>query len=358
MSNLGRKPSQAESVDLSSKKLSQIPPINNPSRILSLNLANNLFIDLPDLNIFSNLRDLFIDHNSITNLSFISTLTQLQQLDVSYNALTTLDFLQDLPNIHTVYAAHNKITTIKPELPPTLKTLDISFNQLNSLKFIESSSLDSLECLDIADNLIFDMREIKYLAELPILKYCYVGFLKKDMDTKLAELAKFVCPSLLEFDDINCSNMNPDFDQYQVIHMLSAGTEAEFKAFVNVVEQEIKWNQPVFIDFVEKKQSKEEDELEARIRAIESKISNPEQDEELKSRVEEIEKNVASLVDKQDSDKGVSELDQLAGNGIPKVQQIQVEINDIRQKLTKITELLYAHDRALQTMWNEIYQND
>lgn len=354
MSSSGRKINQGETVDLSSKKLMQIPPISNPTYVTSMNIANNLFTSLPDLKVFSNLQHLFIDHNSFTDLSFISSLHQLQELDVSYNALTTLDFLQDLPNIRIVYAAHNKISTIKPELPSTLNTLDVSYNQLTSLKFIESSSWDSLECLTIHDNLIFDLREIKYLAELPILKYCYIGFSKENMDTKLAELAKFVCPTLLEFDDFNTSNLNPDFDQYQVIHLLSAGTEAEFRSFVNLVEQEIKWNQPVFIDFVEKAQPREEDDLEKRLRAVEAKVSTPAQNEELQARIEEMEKKISNAVDKQDNDKGISELDQIPGGNVAKVQQIQSEINDIRQQITKITELLYAHDKALETMWNYI----
>ena len=65
------------------------------------------------------------------------------------------------------------------------------------------------------------------------------------------------------------------------------------------------------------------------------------------------EKKIDKLKTKRD---GLNETGSLLGpfqnESNPRIQKIQKDIDEMKKKISKITELLYVHDRAISELWN------
>ena len=340
-----------DTIDYRNANLTEVPPVNKPHVVKNLILAKNSLKEIPNPNMFTNLRYLNISNNIFVTLAPLSALTQLVELDCSFNSVISLDFSQNLANLKILHASHNKIGAIA-SLPPSLQTLDVSFNLLNSLKFIEKMSLEKLEYLSIQNNKITDIREMKYTAFLTQLHYLTIGFLESNENSRLLEFAKFICPSLQEFDNFDCSNATGDFDQYQIISLLSNGTEQELKKLLNLSVDEIKWNEPQFLDFEEKEGTGLDDaDIERRLQELEKKVLRS-STEDVTKRMNDLEKRITKLQNKKKDP--LNETDSLIqDNSNPRLQKIQQEVDEMKKQISKITELLYVHDKAISKLWDE-----
>ena len=341
-----------ETIDYSGKNLTELPPINKAHAVKSLILAKNQLKSIPNPMMFSNLRYLNISNNMFVKLTSLAAMPQLTELDCSFNSITSLDFAQNLPNLQMLYASHNKLTQV-PQMPPKLRTLDISFNMISSLKFIETSNLDHLECLIMQNNKITDLRDLKYLAYLTQLQYFSIGFLEQHENSRLLEFVKFICPSLQEFDNCDCGNIMGDFDQYQLISLLANGTEDQLKKLLKIPSESVKWSEPIFLDY-EEKENKDayNDMLEQRIHSLEQRVLKQSTDD-VSQRIEDLEIKLAKFQQSRKKSDGLNETGSLLGNDNqnPRFQQIQNDLSEMKKQISKITEILYVHDKAISKLW-------
>ena len=343
-----------ENIDYSGKNLVEMPQIHKPHAVKSLILAKNQLKTIPNPMMFANLRYLNISNNMFVKLNSLAAIPQLTELDCSFNSLTSLDFAQNLPNLQMLYASHNKISTI-PQMPPKMRTLDISFNLINSLKFIENSNLENLECLIMQNNKITDLRELKYLAYLTQLQYFTIGFLEGNEDSRLLEFVKFICPSLQEFDNSECTQTIGDFDQYEVISLLANGSEDQLKKMLKMQSEGVKWGESIFLEY-EEKENKDAyyDMIEQRLHSLEQRVLRQSTDD-VSQRIEDLEIKLAKIQQskKKEKQNGLNETGSLLGNDNtnPRFQSIQRDIEEMKKQISKITEILYVHDKAISTLW-------
>ncbi|WAR26726.1 LRGUK-like protein, partial [Mya arenaria] len=158
---------------------------------------------------------------SLIDIQVLANFTELQKVEIPYNEITDLSPLSDLPYLLILNASHNKLSTVLDFKPPrNLKEVDLSFNEIEvisdlsahhslmklnldklslahnkigkmqglnglpiqylnlrinfsgnkirSLKGLQNHDL--LESLDLEDNEVIDISEIKFIKEMPMLR--------------------------------------------------------------------------------------------------------------------------------------------------------------------------------------------
>jgi internalin A len=187
-------------LDLSGKKLTQIPPeIFQLSQLTKLNLRSNQITKIPDaIAALSNLQQLDLGVNQITKIpDAIAALSNLQRLDFSFNQITEIpdaiaalsnldtlylhsnqikeipDAIAALSNLDTLYLARNKITKI-PDVIAALSNLQqLSFGSNQITKIPDAiAALSNLRELDIGNNQITEIPDaITTLSNLKLLSF-------------------------------------------------------------------------------------------------------------------------------------------------------------------------------------------
>jgi len=178
-------------LDLSGNFLSDISSINNLTHLLTLkmdrnNLTSAALDPLPYLqtaNFATNkivdtegiehplLENLNLNSNQITQISNFSgkTLCNLTTLELRGNKLTTTAGI-NIPTLKNLYLAANQITTIEGlDGLEKLQKLHIRDNQISNLDGF-SENLKSLQYINMRGNSITDLKELKKLTTLPMLR--------------------------------------------------------------------------------------------------------------------------------------------------------------------------------------------
>ena len=131
-------PENTETINVSNKNLTDIPPLNRFTNLKKLYCDNNQLTQLPQLN--SSLEILNCSNNRLTQLPQLNS--SLEILNCSNNRLTQLpqlnSYLQDL-------RCYNNQLTQLPELNSYLQYLFCYNNQLTQLPEL-NSSLEILKC--------------------------------------------------------------------------------------------------------------------------------------------------------------------------------------------------------------------
>ncbi len=100
----------------------------------------------------------------------IQSLRNIKTLNLSSNNLLSMQGLQSLTQLSSLNLSCNKIQTIPPLQMPNLRTLNLSHNRITSIKPLESLSDSRLQELDLTDNYIGELSQIKSLSELRYLR--------------------------------------------------------------------------------------------------------------------------------------------------------------------------------------------
>jgi len=119
-------------LDLSSKKLAQLPPeIGCLKNLTALGLSYNQLTQLPtEIRELKNLEALFLSNNQLTQLpTEIGDLKNLEKLDLSNNNLTQLPReIAKLKNLKELYISGNQLTQLPQEIEELTNLNNLDFN--------------------------------------------------------------------------------------------------------------------------------------------------------------------------------------------------------------------------------------
>lgn len=172
---LKAKESNATTLDLSSKRLTSLPPeIAELKNLTRLDIsANQLSLLPPEIAELKNLTKLNVSGNKLTSMPpEITKLKNLTTLNISSNRLTSLPSeIAELKNLTTLNISSNELTSLPSEITElkNLTILNISSNQLTSLP-PGIAELKNLTTLDISWNQLISLplgiAELKNLITL------------------------------------------------------------------------------------------------------------------------------------------------------------------------------------------------
>jgi hypothetical protein len=317
-----------DSYDFSNHSLFEIPSISKPNLVIRLSLASNFLRAIPNMADFSMLRSLDISHNQLVDLTHISAIKPLRELDCSHNRIVSLAFVGPLTNLEILRASHNRIATVVAQMPEPLIDCDLSSNELSSFEFLQRKFPFSLERLDISSNLVGDVIELRYLSVFNNLTCLNTGILASHPNLQVLRLVKHICPTLTLFDGADCTDVVTDAVQFpadeELYEVLVHGTEDELCHLIEYPDLTVKWTEPSFIEYEEDLEAKELEDLERRIGQIEQRlprIPEPQAPPVYNGKADEI-------------------------------KAMRREIQDLRDQLGKLLDLLYVQDRAVREIFD------
>jgi len=317
-------PSKRDSIDLSKQSLNVLPSIPKMNIIVSLNISYNSLKSLPSMGDFVCLRYLNISYNNFSDLRQISVISSLKELDCSNNSLLTLDFVSELAALEVLNASNNKICEITGDMPDSLLDVDLSGNLFRNLESFQNSFSDRLQRLDLSNNEINEISNLRFLAIFSKLRVLRIGLLEKNRDLKLIPFIKHLCPLIEEFDDNDCEISNEDnaFNTQALLEVLLSGNESELREMLISKDIVIRWDEPSFVQFDNNVPETPLKGIEDRLRNLEERLPNT---------------NESSIL--QPSDFSTSD--------------IKKEIEELRKQVAKITEILFIHDAAMREIWEK-----
>jgi hypothetical protein len=132
--------------------------------LIELHINHSMICSLDEISDLTELRILNLRNNNLSSLKNIKKLVNLESLNIQYNLIENLDELSLIPNLKYLYADYNKIQYlwILPLL--NLKYLEMSNNNLESIKILEFSP--ELEVVNIKNNPIKHLPNLSKIINL------------------------------------------------------------------------------------------------------------------------------------------------------------------------------------------------
>jgi internalin A len=159
------------SLDLSSKDIKDISPLQFFTGLKVLKLDSNQITDISSLSTLTNMEELHLDSNQITDISALSSMSNLQILYLQYNQVKDIHALTDLIKLKKIFLGTNLITDISPlGKQSDLEWLYLGDNRIEDIRPI--SNLTKLQFLELGSNRISDISSLSTLKELIFLNIC------------------------------------------------------------------------------------------------------------------------------------------------------------------------------------------
>lgn len=165
--NLFNKYRAVNSLYASKVSLKKLPTgtFENATKMLDINLSHNK-LEKIESRVFSNclyLKKLVLSYNEIEDIDMdaFDQLDDLEELDLSNNALSTIPHksLGVLRRLKTLNLANNTVHVKYGMFPPSLITLDLSYNKLENFTLKSVINLENLQSLYLNGNRIFRFRQ-------------------------------------------------------------------------------------------------------------------------------------------------------------------------------------------------------
>lgn len=185
-------------LDVSHNKLTKLLDFTPPKNLKEANFGYNEIEEMADLSAYHYLTVLNLDHNKISKITGLEKCTRLQDLSLAHNKVERIHGLENLP-LQSLNLCHNHIKKIENlETLRLLRSINLAGNNIRSLAGLEDHPL--LENVDLEDNEVIDISEMKYIKESQMLRQ--VNLLRNPIqelpDYRLSIL--FRMPSLTELD--------------------------------------------------------------------------------------------------------------------------------------------------------------
>lgn len=155
-------------LDVSHNKINRLLDFPPPKNLKEVDLSFNEIEEMADLSTHHYLMKLNLDNNAIKEIKGLENCKRLKNLSLAHNKIEKIQSLDHLP-IQFLNLCHNQIKKIENiESLKQLKHINLSGNKVRSLKGLQEHDL--LETIDIEDNEVIDISEIKYVKELDMLR--------------------------------------------------------------------------------------------------------------------------------------------------------------------------------------------
>ncbi|OHS98460.1 leucine-rich repeat-containing protein [Tritrichomonas foetus] len=178
---------------LSNNQISQLPAEIFSPNVCFLDAACNRLRTLPDSLYTSNIKTLILTMNPFGSLPVMPP--SLENLVANFCNLSNIEeSLAHCSNLHKLYLTNNKLTSIPkllslevlrasrnnivnfPELPPSIKTIDLPFNKIRKLPTDENANFPELVDFDVSFNFISIFPS--WILQSQSLKYLKIAFNK------------------------------------------------------------------------------------------------------------------------------------------------------------------------------------
>ncbi|NWU32794.1 LRGUK protein, partial [Dyaphorophyia castanea] len=179
-----------QKMELSSNKITDLSCVSHMPYLIELNASKNELTTYFDFKPPKNLKEVDFSHNQIPKMHDLSAYQSLTKLLLDFNEIQEIRGLENCPSLTQLGLSHNKLTAIRglENLPirvlnlsfnqiekvtglkslRALQKLDLSCNKINSLQGLEELHL--LEVINLEDNQVAELSEIKRIEGLPLLR--------------------------------------------------------------------------------------------------------------------------------------------------------------------------------------------
>ncbi|XP_048741969.1 leucine-rich repeat and guanylate kinase domain-containing protein-like [Ostrea edulis] len=155
-------------LDVSHNKLTKLLDFTPPKNLREANFGYNEIEEMTDLSAYHYISSLNLDHNKISKITGLAKCTRLQDLSLAHNKIEKIHGLENLP-IQSLNLCHNHIKKIENlETLHLLRIVNLAGNNIRSLAGLEDHSL--LENVDLEDNEVIDISEMKYIKDSQMLR--------------------------------------------------------------------------------------------------------------------------------------------------------------------------------------------
>lgn len=123
---------EAESINLTSNRVSDLRPLSGLKKLKVLWLPGNRIEDLTPLTGLSRLEELYIFVNRVSDISALESLGKLRVLSADQNRIESVEALRSLSNLELIALSDNRVRNLDPLLSLTkVKRLAISGNPIS-----------------------------------------------------------------------------------------------------------------------------------------------------------------------------------------------------------------------------------
>lgn len=153
-------------LDASKNQLTEVLDFKAPFYLTYVNYSYNYLKQIRDLSDFWSICFMDLSHNHIYKISGLQNLKYLRNLNLAYNQIECIENLNNM-NLQLLQLQCNKITKCEGGAFMNLIrliSLDLSYNQLNSLKFFHH--VHNLQEINMTGNKIDCLMQLNYLRGL------------------------------------------------------------------------------------------------------------------------------------------------------------------------------------------------
>lgn len=153
-------------LDASKNLLTEMLDFKAPFYLTYVNYSYNYLKQIRDLSDFWSISVMDLSHNYINKISGLQTLKYLRNLNLAHNQIECIENLNNM-SLQWLQLQSNKISKCESGVFLSLNrliSLDLSYNQLNSLKFFHR--VHSLQEIDMTGNKIDCLMQLNYLRSL------------------------------------------------------------------------------------------------------------------------------------------------------------------------------------------------
>ncbi|XP_052090305.1 leucine-rich repeat and guanylate kinase domain-containing protein-like [Mytilus californianus] len=155
-------------LDASHNKISKLLDFSPPKNLQQVDLSYNEIEEMTDLTPHHYLMSLVLDHNKLKEIKGLENCKRITKLSLAHNKIDKIQGLDNLP-IQQLDLSHNHLKKIENiETLDRLRTINLCGNNIRSLKGLEDHDL--MECIDVEDNEVIDITEIKFVKGLRMLR--------------------------------------------------------------------------------------------------------------------------------------------------------------------------------------------
>ncbi|NWT55315.1 LRGUK protein, partial [Erythrocercus mccallii] len=179
-----------QKMELSSNKINDLSCVSHMPYLIELNASKNELTTYFNFKAPKNLREVDFSHNQIPKMNDLSAYHSLTKLLLDFNEIEEIRGLEECHSLTRLGLSHNRLTAVRGLENLPIRILNLSFNQIekvNGLKSLKSlqrvdlsnnkiNSLqgleehDLLEEINLEDNQVAELSEIKWIKALPLLR--------------------------------------------------------------------------------------------------------------------------------------------------------------------------------------------